>query len=305
MMDDFSVLRELASSTPLPDLDDLAPVRSRLAVAMSAAVTDSPVSERLPAVRIPRRRARRVAIAAFVVAAAASAISAVLVLAPAQTGGQVSAANAEAAQVLRNAAAAALKLPDASPRPDQFVYQQTTDGSESWLSADGTRDGLLRRPGAGDDTVPGCRDGRRVLLKGGVVVGHEQCVPDAAYRSDLPTDVEGMIAYLHRNDNGKAGDANAMGKDILFMMDGHYLRPRSQAVLFEAAAKMPGLRVVKNITDAAGRPGVGIAWSTDGKDGRIVFDAKTYAYLGVFAGKGSSTVLRMAIVDNVGQRPTH
>lgn len=74
-------------------------------------------------------------------------------------------------------------------------------------------------------------------------------------------------------------------------MDHNYLRPQAQAALFQAAANVPGFTVIRNTTDAAGRPGIGIAWSSDGKSGRM------------FAGVGSSAVLQVAVVDEVGQRP--
>jgi hypothetical protein len=230
-------------------------------------------------------------------------VSAVLVLAPDTIGGHVPAANADAARILHNAAAAALTLPDVQPRPDQFVYREDSNGAEQWMSVDGTRDGLGRPAGGGEESVfPGCRDGRRTVMKGPEAIGTEPCEPDPAYRPDLPTDAGAMLDYLNRNHSGEVGDANAMGKDIMGLLD-KYLRPAARAALFEAAARIPGLRVVPNDTDAAGRPGVGVAWSFEGRSGRIVFDAETYALLGVWAGRGGSAVLRVAIVDEVGQRP--
>jgi hypothetical protein len=112
-----------------------------------------------------------------------------------------------------------------------------------------------------------------------------------------------MLAYLNKHRSRKPGDANALAKDILSLMNEHYLRPQAQAALFEAAANMPGLRVVNNTTDAAGRPGIAVTWSYEGKSGGLIFDSNTYAFLGVWAGKGSSAVLQVAIVNEVGQRP--
>jgi hypothetical protein len=44
-----------------------------------------------------------------------------------------------------------------------------------------------------------------------------------------------------------------MGKDVLALTDEHYLRPQSRAALFEAATKVPGLKVVEHAVDGAGR----------------------------------------------------
>jgi hypothetical protein len=79
--------------------------------------------------------------------------------------------------------------------------------------------------------------------------------------SYLPTDVDGMLAYLLKNGNGVPGDMNGLGKDILNLASDHFLRPKARAALFQVAAKIPGLAVVKNAKDGAGRSGVGIAWA--------------------------------------------
>ncbi|SNT47954.1 hypothetical protein SAMN05421812_10742 [Asanoa hainanensis] len=281
-MDDMRMVRELMPDTSLRSLDELAAARSTLDEAMGGGK---------PAAR------RRFAPAIWTTAALAAAIAAVVVLAPDTVGGPTS--EAEAAQVLRDAAAATLTLPDVEPRGNQFVYQRSGDGAETWLSVDGTRDGLVQRADGTDKGVlPGCRDGKRAVMKGDEVIGSESCTPEPAYNPDLPTDPDAMFAYLNPN-----GDANSMGKDILYLMNGRYVRPQSRAALFEAAARIPGLRVVRDGLDPADRPAIQVMWSTDGKSGGIFFDPDTLAYLGVWAGKGSSAVLRVAIVDTVGQRP--
>ena len=70
---------------------------------------------------------------------------------------------------------------------------------------------------------------------------------------------------------------------------------------------MPGLSVVEHTTDGAGRPGVGIAWSSEGKDGphttMIVFDAQSFVYLGLRQGDRAYAEVQVAIVDHAGQRP--
>jgi hypothetical protein len=112
-----------------------------------------------------------------------------------------------------------------------------------------------------------------------------------------------MLQYIYREYAAEPGDANAIGKGILFLIRDHYLRPQVRAAVFDAAAAVRGLSVVEHTTDGVGRPGVGIAWSTHGKSGMIVFDAETFAYLGFRQGDDASAEVRVAIVDDVGQRP--
>ncbi|WP_326561611.1 CU044_5270 family protein [Micromonospora sp. NBC_01796] len=302
-MDELRLLRELGDETPLATPVRLAPARARLLAAMPDTAA--------PAAR-SRHRARprwRLVLGGLAAAGVAAAVTSVLVLAPDQVGGDVPVAKADATRVLHSAAAAALRLPDAIPNPDQYIYQRSQDGPElyeSWRSVDGTRDGLIRKSTAGateEITLPGCRNGRAAVVKGGQVVPNqtEPCTPERAYRADLPTDTAAMRVYLTEHRSGEPGSVNAFAKDVLVLAQ-DYLRPQSRAALYEAAAQEPGLRAVENVRDGAGRPGVGVAWPSTTSIGPdelvLVFHAETYAYLGM---AGSSAVLDLAIVSQVGQ----
>lgn len=305
-MDEMRVLQRLGEETGLPTADRLSAARTRLEAAMTTTAAGT------GAVRRARRPARRMVLTGVATAGVAASLAAVLVLAPDRTGGSTSPAQADPARILRGAAATALRLPDVEPRPGQFVYTRSREGRdlrESWRSVDGTRDGLVvEYPAAGRQqfVLPGCRDGRAVAVKGGQVVPGvtERCVPEPAYHADLPTDAAGMRAYLNKLGSGEAGDSNAAGKDVLYLL-GEYLRPPSRAALFEAAATTPGLTVVERATDGAGRSGVGISWPSPGGANPaplvLVFDPKTYAFLGVGGGAGTSATLTVAVVDRVGQ----
>lgn len=304
-MDDLQLVRELRRDLPLLEPDELTPARARLAAAMDAERIDDERTRR--SVR-HRRPVRRLMMAGWATAGVAAAIAAVLVLAPDKIGGQVPAANTEAAQVLHNAATAALKLPDVEPRPDQFVYTKSRSGGstqETWLSVDGTRDGLVRQTPTDElesYPIPGCRDGRAATTKGGRMDPKrtEPCTPTPAYLPELPTDPDAMLDYLNENHSGESGDPNAMGKDVYELIARNYLRPQTRAALYQAAAKIPGLRAVPDVTDGAGRPGIGITWSSEGRTGVLVFDAYTYAFLGM---ADTSATLEAAVVNEAGQRP--
>ncbi|GIG85881.1 CU044_5270 family protein [Plantactinospora endophytica] len=301
-MDDLRLLQQVGQEIPLATPDQLAPARDRL-LAVLTATPPAPTT-----IRRDARRGWRFVFGGVAAAGVAAAIVSVLVLAPDQVGGDVPAARAEASQVLRNAAAAALRLPDTTPRPDQFIYTRSQQGRElreSWLSVDGTRNGLVRTASGGgggkEAVIPGCRNGRAAVVKGNnVLPGRtEPCTPAPGYRADMPTDAAAMGAYLTEHRNGKVDSVNSAGKDVYYFASG-YLRPQSRAALYEAAAAVPGLRAVENVTDGAGRSGIGIAWPSTGRSGEVVlvFDPKSYAFLGV---SESSAVLALAVVDRVGQ----
>ncbi|GAA3744117.1 CU044_5270 family protein [Plantactinospora mayteni] len=302
-MDDLRLLQQVGQEIPLATPDQLAPTRDRILAAMTPTPAASPAPT---TIRREARRRWRFVFGGVAAAGLAAAIVSVFVLAPDRVGGDVPAAKADARQVLRDAAAAALRLPDVAPRPDQFIYTRSQEGRnlhESWLSVDGTRDGLIRTTSADgktEDLHPGCRDGRRNAERGNLVVPGrtEPCTPEPNYL-DLPTDAAAMGAYLAEHRSGEPGSVNAAGKDVMDLGYG-YLRPQSRAALYEAAAAVPGLRAVENVKDGAGRPGIGITWPTQGGTGDIVlvFDAKSYAFLGV---SGSSAVLALSVVDKVGQ----
>ncbi|MEU4442855.1 CU044_5270 family protein [Actinosynnema sp. NPDC050801] len=311
-MDELRLVRELGDETPLPDEASLAPARAAFLAG---------VAERGP-VRLRKKRSRFTLVGASAIGLAA-AVAATITLLPAgqpDPGGQAAAtstsatsASAEpvtdAVQLLNFAARAARADPAAAPRPDQFVYTRSsgTGGAtrEIWLSVDGTRDGVLHDQGE-EVPLPGCENGQRDVFKvPGQVLGTEPCEPSRAYRSDLPTDVDGMLAYLDANASGAPGSVNARGKDVLSLINESMLPPLTRAALYEAAARVPGLSVVPDARDAAGRPGLGITWpvpegsSPDAEPVVIVFDAQTYELLGT----NFHAITAQAVVDLAGQRP--
>ena len=295
-MDLDDLIRERADTVGLRPLEDLAPAREKL----------------LAAARLERRpgRAKRWFWAAGVTAGLAAAATAVLSLGPAdQVGVGVGVANADPVRVLSEAAAAALKMPAKPPRPDQFLYVQTYQADqhvrEVWLSVDGTRDNLIE-----GTKTSGCFNGHSRIygannpkLEG--TIDPNPCTPTPVYRTDLPTTADAMFAYLTKHQSGEKGDVNALGKDVWALADETVLPPASYAALFQAAARVPGLKAIDHVTDAAGRPGVGITWPNppgslpEATPMVLVFDANTFTFLGT----NSGAVTAKAFVDQVGQRP--
>ncbi|HVQ92251.1 MAG TPA: CU044_5270 family protein [Mycobacteriales bacterium] len=271
------------------------------------------------------RRRWRLTAAAGVTVSVAAGIAAVLVLGPtAPIGGKPPVAQADARGVLHAAAVAAVRQPDLHPRPNQFIYLRTVDAEagqpartrQVWLSVDGRRDGLVDDRGGDRFVLPGCPNGRqpdrdkqdRVIPE----QSHE-CVATPAYRTDLPTTADAMLAWLRQNAGGKPGDINALGKGILDLAGAAYLPPRSLGALFEAASRLDGMQVIPDVADGAGRHGVGVAWLRDGTRMTLIFDRNTHAFLGTrYTYKESSNgpdlasgtaLTRVAVVNRPGQQP--
>jgi hypothetical protein len=325
-MDELALLKDIADTVPLPDAQALAPARTRLTSALTAPTITAPAGLTTPAAPVAggsgsaarrarrrwssddggstrtRRRTRRLWWSGAAVVGLAAAIIGGVALGGLEPVG-VAPAKASAAEILHEAAAAARKLPDTPPRPDQFVYTKTERGAddvrEAWLSADGTHDGLIMQLG---DTIPlpGCRDGRAAVTKGPYLVPgvFEECEPHRAYRGDLPTDADSMRQYL-MGLPGSSKKTNLLGENILSLVGENYLRPASLAALFEAVAQLDGLTFVEHAQDGAGRSGVGVSW-THFHTITLVFDRKTHAFLGV---TGAEAVVERAVVDVAGQRP--
>jgi hypothetical protein len=300
MDDTMRVLTEQRRSFPMASPDELAPARGRLFAEMATEVAPNRLrgrSSRTPARRRFAGTRRLWALGAV----AAVAITAVVITVPEVIGGSVPPAQAEAVEILNAAAEAALAAPFVEPRPDQFLYTKIVyaDGQqEIWSSIDGVHDGRNTQTYKGKtsqgDITPGCRNGKRDAYKGDQLIGKEDCVPEPVFRPDLPTNTDAMYAYLlaEAGTTDPTTQANWLGKYILYL-SADYLRPATRAALFRAAARLPGVTVIRDATDAEGRHGLGIAWTFYGHASLFVFDPQTFTLLDRHS----------ALVDQVGQRP--
>jgi len=280
------------------------------------------VSERQDTPAPARGRAKwlRPAIAA----AAVAAVAATVVVALPSDGKTTAGASKEAVALLGDIALAAehQKVPD-NIRDDQFVYIESKVGHstqeegkparldpihqrEIWLSVDGTRWGLLEEKHNGNDHVK--------------LDPETPGVPsNTNYRNlqTLLTDPDKMLDWLHKaSDGGKSEDQNTF---VLVgdLVGESLLPPDVAAALFRAAAKIPGVVVVPDAVDAAGRHGVAVARVDSGEREELIFDKKTHEYLGerevavedlswgFKKGQttGSSAILKREVVDKAGRRP--
>jgi hypothetical protein len=277
----MTLLRNVVDEVPLPTATDLAPARARLMAGLMA--------ER------PRKSRKRLVLSGATVVGLAAAITGVVAFGGLESVG-VAPPEAEAVAFLHQAADVVRELPATPPLPGQFVYSrsETTEGArEAWHSADGEHDGMIRQQGM-DIPLPGCEDGRRRVMRGDYDMGTtEPCDAQPAYRR-LPTDTAGMRAYLE----GKPNDFDVL---LHFAIQETYVSPPSMAALFEVMADYPGLEIVEDATDGAGRHGVGLTWAqpVDQQEVTLVFDPETH----VFLGTEDTAIFEHAIVDAVGERP--
>ena len=285
-------------------------------------------------------------------AAAAAASAAVLLLGP--TGDGLT-PEANAAERLRQVAAVAESAPD--PRaigPGQFWYQRSLEAHlttsaaddgrapfsliqphvrEQWIGRDGG--GRVRTRDRGEPRFPGPRDRSRWLAAGSPALSAGMDVPlvneDAggtapgffigsqqiSYRDlrALPADDDALHALLLRVAGGQG--------ERLFVVIGDLLRsaPLSSDVrgaLYRVTARIPGIRVLDDVRDAAGRTGVGIAVDDGGVRSVLIYDPETGELLGeqsillergnhVAAAPGAvigeAAYLEAGVVDSTSARP--
>lgn len=309
-MDDLRLIEDLGRDVPPWTEGDLAGARSVLLAEIEDAGPAGPAAP-------PPVRWRRRMLGGLVSAAVAAAVVVLVVLASTVFAGSDRAAvqpptiDTATRQALLAAADTAGKQPDVVPRPDQYLYVSDGPGVEAWYSIDGIHDGMQIGPWPAGGTVreplPGCRHGRAAVTKGGKIMPGvtEACTPNPAYLPNLPTDPQGLMAYLKKYYHARADDPNTVGTSVWDLVHSHYLRSAQWAALFQALAQLPGLRVHQHATDLAGRPAFGISWSDSyGYDGELFFDPQTYRYTGLGGGKGGSIETgRVAIVDHPGERP--
>ena len=296
----------------------------------------------------PKRKAARIRIAVFATSGAVAALAVGLTLSS-LPGGTPSAATAvghpnrssgpaavtavlTAKQVLDTAAAAALSHPGAPPRPDQFVYTKVGDGgghvAQTWLSVDGSRNGLMEGQGSNaTTTILGCVNGKRQMRlpgsNGKPYTGPAKpkaavppdgpvvtvpCTPQPAFFAAMPTTASAMPGYLAKTQGVRLNDINDVAKVVEGMFQSDYLLPAQRAALYEFLATVPGLTLERSVKDISGRPGIGVGWSFMGSKAVLIFDPRTYTLLGMTTrgeqGQvGGGALLQMAITNQAGQEP--
>ncbi|WND35911.1 CU044_5270 family protein [Streptomyces sp. BB1-1-1] len=276
--------------------------------------------------RTPRRWLRP----AFAAAAVATAAAVTVVLLPSGDGDASAKAPSRATVALLENIALAAEHQDGygAVRDDQFVYvdskvsyAQTEEGAktripplhrlESWHSVDGSRKGLMRETGRGEWTTDvDARPGEP---------GYE-ITTNYKHLSSLPTDPDAMYEWLRKTAPEYSGQETNQAMFVLVadLIRDAIVPPEQSAALYRAVARIPGVTIVENAVDAAGRKGVAITREDPDNPTRDewIFDKETHRFLGersvadedysdVEEGTVTSNtaVLRRAVVDEPGERP--
>ena len=332
MKTDLSILEEFGASLAPPQDQPPAEVRHRVMNGMRHPVRRPRLLSRLGGVRL----AWRIGAPAVAAAAVAAALVAVQMIdigggQPAPPGRGVNAEGGAGAvppalpgggQVLLLAAQHAAATPTMGARPDQFLFidsvevESKTDAdgttisgplrTRTWLSVDGTHDGLVIQDAASSQKPPvrthidGCTKGRQAqTIDRPATTPKVACTPEPAYQpGHVPTDPARLRAYVYaaaaadpewvsigagpdRTPKGfvrLSADQRAFTEIAEILYKNHL--PAVQAAAFRAAGQIAGVQVRRNVADAAGRVGVAVTRTEAGTREELVFDPTTYRYLG-------------------------
>ncbi|MDV9191880.1 CU044_5270 family protein [Streptomyces sp. SR27] len=204
-------------------------------------------------------------------------------------------ASAGSVRLLERAALAAAARPQVPVSAGQYAYMKVTghttvlsenasggmdrmweaEDMEQWTSVDGSRPTLQRK------------DGQDTMLPSGPDRGSLHS-PTYAYAAGLPTDPGALLKLIHEDaeENHGAGSGSTTGPDqAAFIAIGDLLRsavvpPGTTAALYRAATRIPGVVVVPDAVDAAGRRGTAVARVHDGERAEWIFDRATARFLG-------------------------
>jgi hypothetical protein len=245
----------------------------------------------------PRRRLR----IAVPVGVAAAVVATVLTLA---TGGsRQPSPDPEAVELLNRIATVAAAQNAPAVRDDQYVYTVTQGMQEiqgegrdtfrrsDWQAVDGERDGLARITVLAGPSGKGTRDMKL-----------EADPNSTTYRElqALPTDTDKLYERVWTATEGQGPTHEEAALEMIgSMLRNATLLPEVDAALYRVAARVPGVTVVEDAKDAAGRAGVGLAFG-DGDEREVwVFGEKALNYLG----SGETALLDVGVVDEAGVTP--
>jgi hypothetical protein len=324
----------------------LAAAASERASDQAAGRSAGPARPPVPARRAWMTRKAGIGVAAAVLAAAAGVLVAVPATGPGTPGARPATASGApdaAAAVFLRAARAAVAAPELTAGPDQFVYTEQLVEGETYMAINGARSRVVQTPPylsrlwlsadgqRGEQGTQRNLSGGTWSPKGPVEVmcqsGQRDCT--GGYLPDLPGTVGGMLAYLLQSGgpNGPAAYKVLGGIENTSAASGELVPNQSYALMYRVAATVPGIYLVPHVTDSAGEAGIAVAACVPADIGKgsmpgfrgcperteLIFDAKTYALIGVdnvpaagrprLPGRPDSALRQIAVVNNPGQLP--
>jgi RNA polymerase sigma-70 factor (ECF subfamily) len=303
-MDELQRIRDFRASEPRPSETARNVARSALAEAISR---ESSVSDARSRLRLPRFRV-------LAIAAAATA-AAVILLSVFGWSGSPAGPSPAAAAVLHRLARLIAAQP-LTPRPGQYLYVESrsnypsvtglslrgrnvcetvaVDHREIWIGTDGS--GLIRETtgperfsSPADQAACLQANPKMQLGEGGTSNDWfaPQCLelgPTNDWNS-LSSDPHVLLQQMRQIDGGPT----TPGEDFVHI--GDFLRetdapPAVRATLYQAAALIPGIQLLGAVRDHDGRPGLGIAYpsqgpnASTGSSSELIFDPQTGELLG-------------------------
>ena len=165
--------------------------------------------------------------------------------------------------------------------------------------------------------VPASQGSEGLIRERGETFGLQGAEPNSRY-ADLPTDPDALLKKIYADTRGQGTGPDAEAFEFLgYALTESLLPPSVAAALYRAAAKIPGVVVVPDSVDAAGRHGVAVARTDDlGERREWIFNPTTFEYLGersylvrdTKTGKagmltGTTAVLERAVVHKKGDVP--
>jgi hypothetical protein len=286
---------------------ELSGFEQRLLTGLVAVVAADHEPVAAPAARGRRRagRADRAGFAWWTLRMAAAVVAVVAVVATVQVvdvgpsavrdraGGG---APANAAELGALAAKAVRDVPGPYPKPGQWVYIKTMVASDARfiVRSDDEGDRLERVPAEGPRAVewwskagkPGEGTESVTNREGNALLGPPM-IQGVSYPDlpSLPTDPDRLLKaiydYQRKHGYGGAETWPATFRLIAEMLGNLLVPPDLQAALFQSLAKIPGVTVVQDTVDAAGRRGMALALVDDQVRFEVILEKGTYRYLGL------------------------
>lgn len=312
-MNEMKQLEDFCAAVPPPDADRLARTR---ALVLSTAADPERAGARRGRGRLGARiTLPRLALTGGLAAVAAAAVAIALV-SPAGPGagtgtGPGGGVRLDAAVVLHRAAVAALTAP--APGRGQFLYVAVHGVSVSH----GLRHVYQQRTWLPSVNGPGHHWRQGVIEQTPCITfsGSSSCVmvdpqirgdwtqPTYAWLSTLPTAPGALLAYLEHHSpctfsTVPVDRPHAAYTEVYTILSAVYLMPgRLGAALFNAAARIPGVHVLRHVTTAAGQPGIAVAMTARATPAapaahaplgpplryELIFSPRTYRFIGLQA----------------------
>ncbi|MCX4572671.1 CU044_5270 family protein [Streptomyces sp. NBC_01571] len=181
-----------------------------------------------------------------------------------------------------------------------------------WLAADPSKNGLIHEGGQ-NTTIHNSGPG--------IVNPHAAAQPPrpgtVPQIASLSTNPDTLLKQIYTATRGQAPGKDAAAFNWVGDTVSESIVPGNVAsAIWRAAAKIPGVVLVKDATDAAGRHGEAIAHVSNGERTEYIFDRNTHLFLGERSylvkdtpeGKagmltGTSAILSRAVVNKIGDLP--